>query len=37
MKRVIDGKRYDTETAELVAEASAICSGSDFDYWEESL
>lgn len=37
MKRVIDGKRYDTETAELIAEASASCPSSDFAYWEESL
>lgn len=37
MKRVIDGKIYDTETATLIDEAAASCSLSDFGYWEESL
>lgn len=37
MKRVIDGKVYNTETAEEVADASARCPRSDFQYWEETL
>jgi hypothetical protein len=37
MKKIIDGKRYDTETATFVASASANCSTSDFGWWEESL
>jgi hypothetical protein len=38
MKRIIDGKRYDTETADWVAELrSATCSVTDFGYWEARL
>lgn len=37
MKRVIDGKRYDTETAQRIAEASSTCGPSDFRYWSEAL
>lgn len=37
MKQVIDGKRYDTETATLIAEASSSERYSDFRYWHEEL
>ncbi len=38
MKAVIDGKRYDTETAEYIAGAgSQGISMSDFNYWEAAL
>jgi hypothetical protein len=37
MKRIIDGKSYNTETAELIAEHSASCPCNDFHYFEESL
>ena len=37
MKRIIKGKVYDTDTAKLIAEASASCAHSDFGYWEEEL
>ncbi len=37
MKKVIDGKRYDTETATLIASAESSCSSSDFRWWEEDL
>jgi hypothetical protein len=37
MKRIIDGKRYDTETATLVAEWDNGCFGNDFKSCEESL
>lgn len=36
MKRVIDGKVYNTETATLIGEDSYGYS-SDFSYWSESL
>jgi hypothetical protein len=36
MKKVINRKVYDTETASFVAEASYSYPG-DFQYWEESL
>lgn len=36
MKKVIDGKVYNTETAELIADAS-YSYVSDFRYWEERL
>jgi len=36
MKAVIDGKRYDTETAEEIA-ADAHGHTGDFDHWRESL
>ena len=38
MKAIIDGLRYDTETAEMIDEASArgyACN--DFSYWSEKL
>ena len=38
MKAIIDGKRYDTETAELIAsDCSVGMSKSDFRWWEEKL
>ena len=37
MKRIIDGKRYDTETADHIAQASASCPVNDFNHWEENL
>ena len=36
MKKVINRKVYDTETASLVAEVSFSYPG-DFQYWSESL
>jgi len=37
MKAIIDGKRYDTETAELIAEWSNGLGYSDFKHCEEDL
>ena len=37
MKKIIDGKRYDTERAEEIVHWSNGCSRSDFGYVEESL
>jgi hypothetical protein len=37
MKRVIDGKLYNTETAELIHEWSNGMSSSDFKHCEEAL
>jgi hypothetical protein len=37
MKRIIDGKRYDTDTATRVACAESSCYRSDFHYWSEDL
>lgn len=37
MKATIDGKRYDTETATLVAKADNGLSYSDFNAWDEKL
>lgn len=37
MKKVINGKLYDTTTAKRLAFATANCSCSDFSYWEEEL
>jgi hypothetical protein len=37
MKRVIDGKRYDTDTAQRIAGAESSCNPGDFRYWEETL
>lgn len=37
MKKVINGKLYDTTTAKRLAFATANCSCSDFGYWEEEL
>ena len=36
MKKIINGKRYDTETAEMVADDSYSNYG-DFEYWSEEL
>ena len=36
-RRIIDGKRYDTETADLIAETSASCACEDFHWWKEAL
>lgn len=37
MKKVIDGKRYDTDTATEVAVAASPEGKSDFKHWEEAL
>lgn len=37
MKKIISGKRYDTDTATLVGSNHASCYCSDFHYWEENL
>lgn len=37
MKAIIAGKRYDTEKATLIGEASSNASRSDFSWWEEAL
>jgi hypothetical protein len=38
MKHIIDGKRYDTETADWVAELRSVtCSVTDFGYWKADL
>jgi hypothetical protein len=39
MKRIIDGKRYDTETAEQVTTIGSLpgTSRTDFRYWEATL
>jgi len=38
MKAIIDGKRYDTETAKLIANAGSVgLSRSDFRHWNEDL
>ena len=37
MKRIIDGKIYNTDTATLIAEASSHVGRSDFSWWEEEL
>jgi hypothetical protein len=36
-KAIINGKRYNTETATFVCEGSANCSKSDFKYWSAAL
>ena len=36
MKKIINGKRYDTETARLIGEAS-YSNRTDFNYWSEEL
>lgn len=36
MKKIIDGRRYDTETAKLIGEDS-YSNPSDFNYWSEDL
>ena len=37
MKKIISGKRYDTETAKLVGNASYNGSVTDHQWWEETL
>jgi hypothetical protein len=37
MKAIINGTRYDTEKADLLASASSELSRSDFGWWEEDL
>lgn len=37
MKKIINGKKYNTETAKMVGNASANCSCTDFGYWYEEL
>ena len=37
MKRVINGKRYDTDTAQRIAGAESSCNYGDFRYWSEDL
>ena len=37
MKKIIDGKRDNTETATKIAEASSDCGGSDFRFFDEAL
>lgn len=37
MKKIINNKRYDTETAKRLGEDDAPCSVSDFNYWRETL
>lgn len=37
MKKIINGKRYDTDTAREMASASSPEGRSDFHWWEETL
>lgn len=37
MNKVIEGKRYDTETAKFLGAAYSDLSPTDFGYWEEEL
>ena len=37
MKSIINGKRYDTEKADLLATASSNLGKSDFSWWREEL
>lgn len=37
MKAIIEGLRFDTETATLIGEASYNGSRTDFSWWEETL
>lgn len=37
MKKIINNKLYDTETAKSIGFSTANCSCSDFNYWEEEL
>lgn len=37
MKKTIDGKTYNTETATLISQASNGLGYSDFSWWEQSL
>lgn len=37
MKKIIGGKRYNTETAKYIGSGSPDCGVNDFEYFEESL
>lgn len=37
MKAIINGKRYDTEKANLIASASSNAGRSDYSWWSEEL
>lgn len=37
MKKIFDGKSYDTKTAKLIGGNSADCSVTDFHFWESNL
>ena len=37
MKKIINGKRYDTSKAKEVATAYSVAPANDFNYWEETL
>jgi len=37
MKKIINGRRYDTETARELASASSAVGRNDFGFWEETL
>lgn len=37
MKKIINGKKYDTETAKKIDCASSMYLKTSFSYWEESL
>ncbi|MBV6342315.1 hypothetical protein [Candidatus Magnetobacterium casense] len=37
MKKIIDGKRYDTDTATMIASDQSRHNSSDFHWWEETL
>ena len=37
MKKIINGKMYNTETAKILAEDCASCAANDFNYWWEGL
>lgn len=37
MKKIINGKRYDTDTATHIANASSNCGKSDFGWFDEDL
>lgn len=37
MKKIIDGRRYDTDTAQKIAEWDCGCARNDFSYVEETL
>lgn len=37
MKKIINGKLYNTETAKYLATAAAPYARNDFDFWEEEL
>lgn len=37
MKKIINGKRYDTDTANEIGYAEAKCLPTDLDWWQETL